>query len=276
MDIPLDVRRQADVLLQRLRKHLEKDRGCRCFLDLLGETTYPSLFLAFRDLQHLTSTRDQAISQIIQSMRVEATPPDDRTDFDQMQQHASPLLAVRLFMSITSIQVTYQISVLLKIKDQDALRASQDAFQLLAEYGRCGMTTQVTMARSMVLDRFSGDYPLRRYPNSEFKIPDEYVGVAVKIDGRQLVLGSIHSQGNQRLVPLDKCAYCLEHAPTKCQNCRQVRYCGKACQRADWPLHKEECGLIERQLPQFLLAGRFSKIYITKSDDGSLKVQPVL
>mmetsp|Transcript_5490 Transcript_5490/g.9084 ORF Transcript_5490/g.9084 Transcript_5490/m.9084 type:complete len:231 (-) Transcript_5490:7-699(-) len=43
-----------------------------------------------------------------------------------------------------------------------------------------------------------------------------------------------------------KCNYC-SRAPTEkesfavCSRCKSVRYCGKSCQRSDWPSHKKQC-----------------------------------
>jgi hypothetical protein len=41
------------------------------------------------------------------------------------------------------------------------------------------------------------------------------------------------------------CLYCRRPPPPKlrvCSACRAASYCDDACQRADWPAHKEECG----------------------------------
>jgi len=37
------------------------------------------------------------------------------------------------------------------------------------------------------------------------------------------------------------CAWCFTNKGTKCTRCRQVSYCGRKCQRADWPTHKHKC-----------------------------------
>ncbi|VDM37455.1 unnamed protein product [Toxocara canis] len=41
------------------------------------------------------------------------------------------------------------------------------------------------------------------------------------------------------------CTYCLEPRLTtkldKCSACRSIYYCGRTCQKADWPMHKMEC-----------------------------------
>ena len=34
---------------------------------------------------------------------------------------------------------------------------------------------------------------------------------------------------------------CPKSATKKCVDCKQVRYCSKACQKADWPRHKLQC-----------------------------------
>ena len=33
----------------------------------------------------------------------------------------------------------------------------------------------------------------------------------------------------------------------RCSGCRLVRYCGAACQKADWPAHKTACRELQRQ-----------------------------
>lgn len=37
------------------------------------------------------------------------------------------------------------------------------------------------------------------------------------------------------------CQRCEEPGTKLCSQCRGVRYCSQACQRADWPLHKGAC-----------------------------------
>jgi hypothetical protein len=46
---------------------------------------------------------------------------------------------------------------------------------------------------------------------------------------------------------LDVCTACGVHdAPlSKCAACGQVAYCGKACQRKDWPSHKPRCAALK-------------------------------
>ena len=37
------------------------------------------------------------------------------------------------------------------------------------------------------------------------------------------------------------CAYCEEPASQKCGQCKAVRYCSCACQRAHWSVHRAHC-----------------------------------
>jgi len=44
-----------------------------------------------------------------------------------------------------------------------------------------------------------------------------------------------------------RCQFCLMRASEelkRCAACKHVRYCGAACQREHWPVHREECALI--------------------------------
>lgn len=38
------------------------------------------------------------------------------------------------------------------------------------------------------------------------------------------------------------CAVCAEPSITRCSNCREVYYCSLYCQKADWKVHKTQCG----------------------------------
>jgi hypothetical protein len=38
-----------------------------------------------------------------------------------------------------------------------------------------------------------------------------------------------------------RCASCPAYAARKCERCMRTRYCTRACQRLDWPVHKCEC-----------------------------------
>jgi hypothetical protein len=38
-----------------------------------------------------------------------------------------------------------------------------------------------------------------------------------------------------------------DHKRMKCSGCRVVRYCGAACQRADWRAHKPACAALQQQ-----------------------------
>eukprot|EP01130_Rhizamoeba_saxonica_P004753 TRINITY_DN1928_c0_g2_i1.p1 TRINITY_DN1928_c0_g2~~TRINITY_DN1928_c0_g2_i1.p1 ORF type:complete len:194 (+),score=49.22 TRINITY_DN1928_c0_g2_i1:32-613(+) len=35
---------------------------------------------------------------------------------------------------------------------------------------------------------------------------------------------------------------CTNTGDSKCGRCKQARYCSKACQKLDWPKHKQSCG----------------------------------
>lgn len=37
------------------------------------------------------------------------------------------------------------------------------------------------------------------------------------------------------------CALCGRRTSSRCSQCQSVSYCGKECQRADWPSHKHTC-----------------------------------
>ncbi|KAF8992050.1 hypothetical protein BDQ17DRAFT_1370030 [Cyathus striatus] len=48
----------------------------------------------------------------------------------------------------------------------------------------------------------------------------------------------------------DLCAHCTNKGnPTlkKCSGCRQIKYCSKECQKADWKRHKRECRSIQER-----------------------------
>ena len=38
------------------------------------------------------------------------------------------------------------------------------------------------------------------------------------------------------------CANCNAPAPLCCSRCGRIKYCGRACQKAHWKLHKRSCG----------------------------------
>jgi MYND finger len=38
-----------------------------------------------------------------------------------------------------------------------------------------------------------------------------------------------------------QCSRCPATATSRCARCKSVAYCSRACQRADWPTHKEQC-----------------------------------
>jgi hypothetical protein len=57
-----------------------------------------------------------------------------------------------------------------------------------------------------------------------------------------------HGRGPSRAKKVWACAACGTTAQEmesgrlqQCSGCRSVRYCGKACQNADWPRHKATC-----------------------------------
>lgn len=41
----------------------------------------------------------------------------------------------------------------------------------------------------------------------------------------------------------NSCGYCSKEAVNRCSRCKQVFYCGRACQKAHWPQHKRHCNL---------------------------------
>jgi hypothetical protein len=43
-----------------------------------------------------------------------------------------------------------------------------------------------------------------------------------------------------------ECAVCGAQAPWHCARCRAAFYCSKACQKKDWPAHKENCKALPR------------------------------
>ena len=52
-------------------------------------------------------------------------------------------------------------------------------------------------------------------------------------------------QRNQQLVKTTRkfgwCAQCPNLASLRCGKCKEVHYCGKACQKAHWVAHKQTC-----------------------------------
>jgi hypothetical protein len=46
------------------------------------------------------------------------------------------------------------------------------------------------------------------------------------------------------------CAVCGKSNVRVCQNCMNTRYCGRECQRRDWPSHKTRCVTSARLLPK--------------------------
>lgn len=47
-----------------------------------------------------------------------------------------------------------------------------------------------------------------------------------------------------------ECAWCGEPATQKCGRCDCVVYCDKACQKEEWPLHKQVCKLFQNMSPR--------------------------
>jgi hypothetical protein len=43
--------------------------------------------------------------------------------------------------------------------------------------------------------------------------------------------------------PMEPCAHlgCVKEGRLQCTRCKQARYCGEQCQRADWQSHKKQC-----------------------------------
>ncbi|PPR06757.1 hypothetical protein CVT24_013065 [Panaeolus cyanescens] len=56
-----------------------------------------------------------------------------------------------------------------------------------------------------------------------------------------LPLGSIGMKELGELTGDTGCAVCGKRSYSRCIQCQSVTYCGKECQRADWPNHKTEC-----------------------------------
>ncbi|KAK9807142.1 hypothetical protein WJX73_010359 [Symbiochloris irregularis] len=59
-------------------------------------------------------------------------------------------------------------------------------------------------------------------------------------------------------------------ADALCQNCREVKYCGRACQKADWKQHKPQC--VRR--PARTAAAE--SVRFTRQDDGQVKCEQVI
>jgi len=52
-----------------------------------------------------------------------------------------------------------------------------------------------------------------------------------------------------------ECSQCRKPAKSRCGNCSMAYYCDKTCQRAHWPLHKEECKKIVARSAQIASLG---------------------
>ena len=48
--------------------------------------------------------------------------------------------------------------------------------------------------------------------------------------------------------PHRQCAHCTRPGTKRCSRCKKVWYCSQACQRKQWPLHKEICYAPNSQL----------------------------
>lgn len=53
-----------------------------------------------------------------------------------------------------------------------------------------------------------------------------------------------HSDALEGLLGPPKCNRCGAEAPKRCSRCRNVWYCGRACQVADWDAHKPVCDVV--------------------------------
>jgi len=48
--------------------------------------------------------------------------------------------------------------------------------------------------------------------------------------------------------PVRLCSVCRAPDAKLCTGCATTRYCGKECQKGDWPVHKSVCGDSTRAL----------------------------
>ena len=65
------------------------------------------------------------------------------------------------------------------------------------------------------------------------------------------------------LTTCTKCKMVIKNTKEKnnlnCAACGQVAYCGKACQKADWKVHKEYCQLFQKKLSHLKYCGRLQE-----------------
>ena len=47
--------------------------------------------------------------------------------------------------------------------------------------------------------------------------------------------------------PLPTCGRCASPAKFVCNRCKTIHYCCRNCQKLDWPKHKQDCSVVEKQ-----------------------------
>ncbi|EJK66096.1 hypothetical protein THAOC_13000 [Thalassiosira oceanica] len=70
-------------------------------------------------------------------------------------------------------------------------------------------------------------------------------------------LKELHCSVRKKVEKVGRCIHCLKQVPRSqlrvCTGCMNAEYCSRACQRADWSRHKNQCGnpeLLSPDLPQ--------------------------